>query len=228
MKRVFCLLAIVGMLTSFSQAALIGWEAENGSSFSGTVSASLGSDFDPALSDAVALGGSYITTEVGGGSNTPGSDSRTVSYSIDFTEAGNYDLYARLYVEGGNADDSMFYAREFGDADPTKDGGTGYIGWCTVNGIADDYPLGEYVWINLSTYKSPFGENPSSFTVDSADTYNWEFGAREDGLRIDALAFGTSGESFTDAQLNTAVTGVPEPATMALLGLGGLVLSRKR
>lgn len=212
MKRVIVLLAILGMLAGVGQAALIGWEAEDGSSFSGTVFATPGADFDPALSDAGALGGAYITTETDGlSSNTPGSDARTVSYSIDFVEAGTYDLYARLLVVNGNADDSLFYARQFGDADPTHDGGTGYISWCTVNGIADDYASGRYHWINLSTYHSPYGESPSSFTVSRAGTLDWELGAREDGLWIDALAFGTSGETFTDAQLNTAVTGVPEP-----------------
>ncbi len=206
------MLVIVGMLAGVGQAALIGWEAEDGSSFSGTVSATLGADFDPARSDAGALGSAYITTETDGlSSTTPGSDARTVSYTIDFVEAGTYDLYARLYIAEGSADDSMFYARAFGDADPTHDGGTGYIGWCTVNGIADDYAAGRYHWINLSTYHSPFGESPSSFTVSSAGTLRWELGAREDGLWIDALAFGTSGETFTNAQLNTAVTGVPEP-----------------
>lgn len=212
MKRVIILLAIVGLLAGVGQTALIGWEAENGSSFSGTVSASLGADFDPALSDAGALGGAYITTETDSLSGTtPGSDARTVSYSIHFTEAGTYDLYARVLVVNGNADDSMFYARAFGDADPTHDGGTGYIGWCTVNGIADDYAAGRYHWINLSTYHSPYGESPSSFTVSSAGTFRWELGAREDGLWIDALAFGTSGQTFTDVQLNIAVSGVPEP-----------------
>ena len=212
MKRVIVLLTFVGMLTGVGQAALIGWEAEDGSSFSGTVSAALGADFDPAQNDTGALGGAYLTSETDSlSSNTPGSDARTVNYSIHFTEAGTYDLYARLLIVDGNADDSLFYAREFGDADPAHDGGTGYIGWCTVNGIADDYASGRYHWINLSKYHSPSGESPSSFTVSSAGTRNWELGAREDGLWIDALAFGTSGETFTDAQLNTAVTGVPEP-----------------
>lgn len=214
MKSVIVLLAIVGMFAGVGQAALIGWEAEDGSSFSGTVSATPGADFDPALSDAGALGGACITSETDGGGGSPGTDARTVSYSINFVEAGTYDLYARLLVVNGNADDSLFYAREFGDADPTHDGGTGYISWCTVNGIDDDYAAGEYHWINLSTYYSPYGESPSSFTVSRAGTLSWELGAREDGLWIDALAFGTSGETFTDAQLNTAVTGIPEPPTV--------------
>ncbi len=215
MKRLIALLSIVGMLAGVGQTALIGWEAENGSSFSGTVSATLGADFDPPLSDAGALGGAYITVKTDSlSSSTPGSDARTVSYSIDFVEAGTYDLYARLLVVSGNADDSMFYARQFGDADPTHDGGTGYIGWCTVNGIDDDYIAGQYHWINLSTYRSPFGESPSSFTVSSPGTLSWELGGREDGLWIDALAFGTSGQTFTDAQLNIAVSGAPEPETV--------------
>lgn len=210
MKKVIILVAIAGMFAGAAQAALIGWEAEDGTSASGTVSATLGAEFDPPLNDPGALGGAYITTETGSPSgNTPASDARTVSYSIDFTEAGTYDLYARLLVVQNNADDSLYYAREFGDADPTHDGGTGLIGWCTVNGIWDDYGAGEYVWINLSTYASPFGESPSSFTVGSAGTLNWELGGREDGLWIDALAFGTSGETFTDAQLDTAVRGIP-------------------
>ena len=212
MKKVIVSLAIVGMLSAIGQAALIGWEAEDGSSFSGTVSATLGADFTPAHNDEAALGSTYITSETDSlESNMPGSDARTASYSIDFAQAGTYDLYARLYVVNGTGDDSIFYAREFGNADPMHDGGSGYISWCTVNGIAEDYTAGKYYWINLSKYHSPYGENPSSFTVNNAGTYHWELGAREDGLLIDALAFGTSGETFSDAQLNIAVTGFPEP-----------------
>lgn len=222
-------LAVSFALVAFpftANAALIGFEAENGSSVTTTVAASLGADFDPPQSDPGASGGAYITTETDGGGNTPGSDPRTVSYDVTFLEAGTYDLYARLFMgPGGNSDDSLFYARGFGDADPTADGGDGNISWATVNGLEEDFTPGEYFWVNLSQAPANFGEAGSTFEVNDAGSLTWEVGGREDGLRMDAFAFGTEGETFTDAELSASV--VPEPSSSALIA-GGLVLGACR
>ncbi|MGE9267987.1 MAG: hypothetical protein ACQKBY_07810 [Verrucomicrobiales bacterium] len=190
------------LLAANSPAALIGFNAADGSSVTTTVTATLGADFDPALSDPAALGGSYITIESDGGGTTPGNANRTAQYNIFFSEAGTYHLYARLLVESPNgaSNDSFFYAREFGTPDPTNDGTP--IGWATMNDLYRD-PEGvgtdQYAWINLSTYTATGGEDGSALTVDSAGTHEFWIGAREDGLRIDAFAFGSADQSFSDA-----------------------------
>ena len=65
MKKTFHLFQTLALLALplSAHAALIGFEAEDGSSNSTTVSATLGADFDPAISDAGALNGAYITSE---------------------------------------------------------------------------------------------------------------------------------------------------------------------
>jgi endo-1,4-beta-xylanase len=148
---------------------------------------------------------------------------------VTFTEADTYDLYARLYVgpDGvgpGGADDSMFYGNGFGSKSPTTGGD-----WITVNGIVPGVPNLQYVWLNLSEETGTYGETGVTFTVPGGSlTQTFQIGAREDGLRIDALAFGTSTETFTAEQLNAAV--VPEPSTLVLAAFSmlGLLGFRRR
>lgn len=235
-KIVFSAFA-TSLLAASSHAALIGWQAEDGASNSGTVSlVSLGDDFDPPVSDIPgALGGSYISTETGGDSNVPGTAARMATYNIDL-DAGSYDLYARVFVAsdaflgnggsgGAPSNDSMFYAREFGIADPTSDSTP--FGWARVNGLVNTAPNEAWTWVNLSLNTGDAGEPGSAIVADSSGTHTYSIGGRETGLLIDALAFGTTGETFTAQQLDNAVV-IPEPGSFALLALGGLAVATRR
>ena len=204
-------LTLITLLTAAvsANAAIVGFEAESGT---------LGIHFDPAIADVAALGGEYITTEVSD-TGSPNAN-KLVTYSVTFAETGTYDLYGKIYVgPGGNADDSFFFGDSFG----TKTLGT-TTGWITANGLSTESDEA-YAWVNLSDFATG-----STFTVTGAGDETFEIAGREDGLRLDAFAFGTTGETFTDTQLDAAV--IPEPGTYALLAgcfaLASVMIRRRR
>jgi lysophospholipase L1-like esterase len=204
----------VATLAMSAHASLIGFNAENGSSATTTVTASLGSDFASPQSDPLrCLGGGYITIKTSGGGESPGGGVRTATYTVNFPEAGTYDLYARVLVEVDGSDDSLFYGNGFG----TKGVGIG-SDWIHVNRIFDagggkGIGSGRYAWINLSKWiETEAGVN---YSVPSAGNYTFQIGGRENGLRIDALAFGASGGTYTNTQLNASVDLAFEPTTAA-------------
>lgn len=190
MKKLLLTSTAVVILAAGSVHAetIIGFEAESGT---------LGSQFDPALANVDALGGFYITTETDNPGTIPGSDAFTASYTFDLP-AGTYDVYVRGRQTGAN-DDSFYYAKAFGDADPTV-----ADDWQLMNG-GFGVPSTGFGWSNVlsSTLTSPGG------------TVVWEIGAREDGFLIDAFAFVPTGQSVTDTELDNAVT-VPETSSPTL------------
>ena len=150
----------------------------------------------------------------------PGSAARVVTFTVTFPEAGTYDLYARLRVGSGGAnDDSFFYANGFGSKSPASDadwilcnnlntpGFTGASDIVTGGGAAGNQV---WKWINLS--ESNGGETPITFAVTAGSlTQTFQVGAREDGLYLDAFLFGTATYMFTVADLDAGTSGTPLP-----------------
>lgn len=204
MKCSFWGLAVASFVTS-AHAVVIGFEAESGT---------LGAEFDPAIADAEASGGFYITTETDnpdGGTTIPGSDAATATYTFDLA-AGTYDVYVKAGLDVGAAggNDSFYWATSFGDADPTA-----AADWELENGASGflpGVPQGSFGW-SLSL---------GQITTSSGGTVTWKIGAREDGFWMDAFAFATDGtdvgRSATGQStiLDNAVA-VPEPSSFALL-----------
>jgi len=222
----------VGPMVGGADAALVGFNAEDGSSVTTNVTANLGDQWTPAESDPNALGSSFITPATSPGGGSPQFEDEAVSYDIDFAEAGEYDLHARLQIEdegnpdGGFGNDSLHVGSGFGDKDPFTDSD-----WDTANRLFEEFDADQYFWVNLSEYDLITSGTtlPDTYTVGSADsTETFELGAREDGLRVDALAFGTADQEFTDQQLSNAVVPTPGALPAGLALLGGMAIASGR
>ncbi|TAL04377.1 MAG: hypothetical protein EPO07_05195, partial [Verrucomicrobia bacterium] len=193
--------AIVARADS-TNATLAKFEAESGT---------LGTDWAVSNSTSPA----YITITTGGAGSTPSSAARVATYSVSFPTPGTYELYARVRVGPGTFDDdSMFYGNGFGVKDPTL-----ASGWIFVNGLADKgftaatnvvtgggtAGSGVWKWINLSQ----FAPGPIFTVAASNQTQTFQIGARENGLDLDAFAFGTTGYNFTVGNLDAGADGAP-------------------
>ncbi len=173
-------------------------------------SVALGSDLVIGNDNGIA----YIETLVNGIGAAPGAASRVTSYTVTFPAAGTYDLYARLRVgPAGADDDSFFYAADFGEMSPTDASNwtlannLGSVGQVTHTEIADGGTTGTQVWkwVKLSSFNG--GEAPLSFTVTAGElTRTFQIGSREDGLRLDRLAFGRQGVSYTVGNLDSGTS----------------------
>ena len=165
------------------------------------------------------------TTSPGGGVGgvAPATAARVLSYTVTFPGPGTYDLYARIRVGAGGANDDSFYQpASFGSKSPTT-----AADWQTNNnlynvGYTDAAPsllvdgagggaTGVWKWVNISKF-SPFGGPVISYTVTAGNlTQTFQIGAREDGLDFDKFVFGQSGYYFTVANLNAGTQGSATP-----------------
>jgi glucuronoarabinoxylan endo-1,4-beta-xylanase len=199
---VVSLLAMAGL--NSGRAAFVAFEAESGA---------LGTDWAVSNSPSPA----YITITSTTTTNNPVSAARVATYTVNFPTADTYQLYARVNVGAGTFnDDSLFYAASFGSKNPTLSSD-----WILVNGLAaagfnnsadvvtGGGTLGSGVWkrINPSQFT---GQN--GLTVSAGNlTQTFQIGAREDGLNIDKLVFGSAGDTFTVANLANGTDGTPIP-----------------
>lgn len=148
--------------------------------------------------------------------NFPGSMDKVVTFTLNFPDTGTYDLFARVRVGNENYnDDSYFIANSFGEKSPIDN-----TDWSVVNGIVEigyadpeDVVTGggnagmlTWKWMNVSEYLG--GHTPLTFTVGSTDSvYTFMYGAREDGLDLDKIAFGKSWLYYTVNNLENGEAG---------------------
>ena len=185
---------------SSTNATLVKFEAESGA---------LGAQWALSNNSSPA----YITITTDSTGYNPGSAARVATYTLTFPAAGTYELYARVRVGSGTYnDDSLFYGNGFGVKNPVLDSD-----WIFINGIASGgftaaadivtgggtAGSGVWKWINLSQFTiGPI------FTVTSGNlTQTFQIGARENGLDLDAFAFGLNGVTYTVADLDAGVDG---------------------
>src|SRR5208282_3051227 len=153
----------------------------------------------------------------------PGIPGRVASYSVTFPAAGAYDLYARMLVgPGGANDDSFFYGHGFGVKSPTT--GTDWILCNNLSTVgftnASDIVTGGgtvtqnnvWKWVDISQFNG--GAAPINFTVTAGNlAQTFQIGGREDGFDMDKFVFGTTGTSFTVSNLDTGTLPAPPPGT---------------
>jgi hypothetical protein len=174
----------------------------------------LGSDWNTLTTAGV----DYVTSKTDVlNAGFPGDPSKVISYTVTFDKPGTYDLYAKVWVGAGGAnDDSFYYGKGFGSMNSLADnnewvtsnnlGGVGYTVQTDVVGIAGTVGSGQWKWLNLSKYNG--GETPVTFTVaDGALTQTFQIGGRENGLQLDKFVFGSTGQSFTVKELDSYASG---------------------
>lgn len=143
----------------------------------------------------------------------PDSESTVASFSVDFPEAGDYELYARIYIGvAGANDDSFIPATSFGNAPVGDDdvwsmaNGLWNVGYSEVGDkvlLSGDTTTGVWKWIRVSSQSGlgllnvPQGQLTQTYRIST----------REDGLRIDKIAFGRLNVTFTVDQLDNGLDG---------------------
>lgn len=190
-----------------TNATLAKFKAESGA---------LGTDWAVSNSSSPA----YITILTDGAGDNPGNAARVATYAVTFPQSGSYDLYARFRVgPNGASDDSLFYGNGFGTKNPAL-----ASDWIMLNGLVSGgfasansivtgggtAGSGVWKWLNLSQ----FAAGPA-FNVPSGNlTQTFQIGARENGLDLDAFAFGINGVLFTVTNLDAGTGGTfPDGST---------------
>ncbi|MEL7363264.1 MAG: endo-1,4-beta-xylanase, partial [Bacteroidota bacterium] len=158
----------------------------------------------------------YVTPAVDGTGTTPGTG-RTVAFDVPFEAPGWYDLYARIYVgPGGAADDSFFHGSAFGERDPDAAADWVTVERLFISGFDDPEAYvdgsgsalgGVWKWVNLSENSYGGAAADSFFVANDNLTPRFEIGLREDGFRIDKLAFGRSDLFYRGTYLDTGAEG---------------------
>lgn len=202
---------------SSSPISLLKFEAESGV---------LGSDW--AVSNSISP--AYITITTDGAGGTPSNAARVATYTVTFPTPGTYQLYARVRVGSGAAnDDSLFFGNGFGVKNPTNS-----ADWILANNIANSRGFinpadvvtgggtagnGVWKWINLSLLAPG-----AMFAVTTTNlTQTFQIGARENGLDMDAFAFGLSYYTYTVSDLDSGIDGTPPSAGSSVINWTSLL-----
>jgi Beta-xylosidase len=151
-------------------------------------------------------------------SGCPGNDTKVITFTVPFTETGNYQVYVRVRVgSGGYSDDSFYLGKGFGLLSSTT-----ADSWYIVNGIvpfgytaSTDVVTGAgsagtltWKWINISQYLN--SQSPVVYAVDNISSpKTFRIGSRENGLDIDKIAFGKADYEYTVNNLDLVQTGTP-------------------
>ncbi|TGE28120.1 endo-1,4-beta-xylanase [Hymenobacter metallicola] len=199
-------------------ASLATVQAQNAPVLQQAESGTLGADWTTATQNSVQYISVVPTATIA--AQNPGTAARVATYTVTFPGPGTYDLYARVRVGAGAAnDDSFYYGNGFGTKSPANDND-----WITINQVAGvGYTIGSQVvdgagsaqsnvwkWVNMS--KIGGAETPISFTITAGNlTQTFQLGAREDGFDIDKVVFGTTGLYFTVTNLDNGQQGSVNP-----------------
>ena len=219
--------AALGWMAASADAAVLQFEAES-ASLTATPGWSV-------VANASASGGSVLqangTTAFAGNTNPNG----MATYTVNFTQAGTYDLYARFVMAPDGTTDSLFFGANFGANPSIQENNFGFVGG-TPNATLNGLPLvtgqtaslwqniaaaGTIVWVNLSANireavptAAANNEELPTYTVAAPGNQTFQIGTRENNMAVDALAFALASEAG-DVRVNVAgglfLIGEPNP-----------------
>jgi endo-1,4-beta-xylanase len=165
---------------------------------SGTLGANIATGVDGAVT--------FVTTTVN--RTTPPSAPHIGTYSVTFPAAGNWELYARYSVgpDGAN-DDSWYFGTGFGEKVPEtgawslqNEAGTGFTNPAATVLNGGSTGSNVFKWVKITG-----SQGPAAWVVaDGALAQTFQFGTREDGMRMDKFAFGRAGVCYTVNDLDIA------------------------
>jgi len=226
--------AAFGWMTASADAAVLQFEAES-ASLTATPGWSI-------VANASALGGSVLQAN-GATPFTGNTDPNGMAtYTVNFPEAGTYDLYARVVMAADGTQDSLFFGANFGANPSIQENNLGFAGG-TPNGTLNGLPLvpgqsaalwqdiaaaGDIVWFNLSANireavpgAVATNEEVPTYTVAAPGNQTFRIGTRENNMAIDALAFALASQAG-DVRVNLAgglfVVAGPDPDIDGLNG----------
>ena len=161
-------------------------------------------DWDTQVIDSTALGSVYIRSNRNHRRAPDSPDaSRIARYHVTFPGPGTYDLYARLKCSSDRA--GLYYSTNLSEEDHWQ-------------GVSLNVLNGEgFQWVNLSQVEGRGANRGHTFTVEAAGTLPFSISTGRSGFGIDAFAFGATGTTFTDAQLDAAVVDGAPPS--GLIGI---------
>ncbi len=193
-----CLLASIP-ITSFAQTEPVIVEAE-----SGLLGANLATGVDGAVT--------FVTTTVNRTTAPAAPDIGT--YTVTFPAAGNDELYARDSVglggptTDGPNDDSWYFGQGFGEKVPEQgnqwalqnEWNTGFTNPAATVLNGGNAGANVFKWVKITG-----SQGPAAWIVPAgALTQTFQFGTREDGMRMDKFAFGRAGVCYTVSNLDNA------------------------
>lgn len=191
----------------------------------------IGDPSDPAVFQTLTESGVTFVRVVSdvpaGVTENPGTPSRVITFHNVTFPAGTYDLYARLRVGAGNAnDDSFYYGTGFGVKPVTLLDASANNSWVKNNGlnavgftVLSDIVAGPgsagfsvWKWVRLSQTTGTSGEAPLQFVVPAvALTQTLQIGSRENGLDFDKFAFAPSAFFYKVSNLDNGEPGSSTP-----------------